>query len=58
MSSLSSLLRSELFFLWYLSLEDLSVLCIVSAQNIVDDALLWNVVLTTNFETLHGFILK
>ena len=46
------------FQLWYLSLEDLSVLCIVGAQYIVDDALLRNVVLAANFETLHSFVLK
>ena len=36
----------------------MSVLCIVGAQYIVDDALLWDVVLATNFETLYSFVLK
>ena len=30
----------------------------MGAQYIVDDTLLWNVVLAANFETLHSFVLK
>ena len=30
----------------------------MGAQYIVDDTLLWNVVLATNFETLYSFVLK
>lgn len=30
----------------------------MGAQHIVDNALLWNVVLATDFETLHSFVLK
>ncbi len=30
----------------------------MATQNIVDDALLWDVVLATNFETLYSFVLK
>ena len=36
----------------------MSVLRIMGAQYIVDDTLLWNVVLATNFETLYSFVLK
>ena len=36
----------------------MSILCIMGAQYIVDNALLWNVVLATNFEALHSFVLK
>ena len=30
----------------------------MATQNIVDNALLWDVVLATNFETLYSFVLK
>ena len=44
--------------LWNLSFQNLPVLRIMGTQYIVDDALLWDVVLATNFETLHYFVLK
>lgn len=46
------------FQLWYLSFQNLPVLCIMGTQYIVDDTLLRNVVLATNFEALNSFILK
>ena len=44
--------------LWNLSLKNVPVLRIMSAQYIVDDTLLRNMVLATNFEALNSFVLK